>query len=235
MRGEQGARPGPSIGSAGTPPRAWGAGRLGSLALAVRGNTPTCVGSSRRVECPAGCIPGRGNTPTCVGSSAGGCGHGVPLREHPHVRGEQTPGLRMPSHPPGTPPRAWGAVRPGPALLAQRGNTPTCVGSRTARSARPARAREHPHVRGEQSARPAGLGGGEVDFTYFAKLRHFGHRVSRRAPGPRVLVVRPAMKAVQVALGMVSAAPVGFLESRTGRWVGMPSATSTQEPLSPPL
>ena len=114
-----------------TPPRAWG--------------RPQCPGLSQK---------DRGNTPTCVGKTERRARQGYARRKHPHVRGEDMPLLPALTRAAETPPRAWG--RPSPVFPAPAcpGNTPTCVGKTCRYSHCHGWPRKHPHVRGEDSARP---------------------------------------------------------------------------------
>ena len=117
-----------------TPPRAWG--RLfffGIRIFAVR-NTPTCVGKTHH--------------PAMVGT----CG-----KKHPHVRGEDTSAVAQQLAEEETPPRAWGRRRIEKSPLAEKGNTPTCVGKTQQSSSDEPRKGKHPHVRGEDPHTPEGV------------------------------------------------------------------------------
>ena len=109
-----------------TPPRAWG--RPGSVA-----SKKSC----------------KRNTPTCVGKTEGRISLPISSWKHPHVRGEDGiisyPGLHVLE----TPPRAWGRRRIEKSPLAEKGNTPTCVGKTNTVGFRRLTAQKHPHVRGE--------------------------------------------------------------------------------------
>ena len=68
-----------------TPPRAWGRRKSTCTDMQMYGNTPTCVGKTKRFPMP----PQRG-------------------RKHPHVRGEDWFKLTLQDEEAETPPRAWG-------------------------------------------------------------------------------------------------------------------------------
>ncbi len=153
VRGEQAAPAHRQVYDDGSPPRVRGAGVAGAVAAAGVGITPACAGS--RTFCAAMLAIDR---------------------DHPRVRGEQTP--RRGSSPGwwGSPPRARGADT-GPAAargtrgitpacagaagaavvrVQHAGITPACAGSRSPRPAPRSAASDHPRVRGEQlSALPA--------------------------------------------------------------------------------
>ena len=116
-----------------TPPRAWGRQVAAWHDTAQVGNTPTCVGKTL--------------TPTRLRSLS---------RKHPHVRGEDDVDKGRRRLAPETPPRAWGrrvrALQPRSLI----GNTPTCVGKTGLGGSKALGQRKHPHVRGEDSARPCG-------------------------------------------------------------------------------
>ena len=88
-----------------TPPRAWG-----------------------RHACRLYRGPGTGNTPTCVGKTRRGRLKPCLLRKHPHVRGEDSSSSAACCALAETPPRAWGRLKQHVDSLDQRRNTPTCVG-----------------------------------------------------------------------------------------------------------
>ena len=68
-----------------TPPRAWGRPVMMSRLSWVGGNTPTCVGKTRRGRLLV-----------------------INQQKHPHVRGEDIVAMSWPGLIPETPPRAWG-------------------------------------------------------------------------------------------------------------------------------
>ncbi len=88
-----------------TPPRAWGRLETTKTPAEPTGNTPTCVGKTRR-------LPAQ---------------HGK-QQKHPHVRGEDF-SIASAGHPCSeTPPRAWGRPSLWQMHRDGQGNTPTCVG-----------------------------------------------------------------------------------------------------------
>ena len=111
-----------------TPPRAWGRLQQRSFLLALRGNTPTCVGKT---------LPAASRHTS--------------TRKHPHVRGEDALQTSEETNQGETPPRAWG--RPPEPLRQRAGcrNTPTCVGKTAAAGRMTRSSRKHPHVRGEDT------------------------------------------------------------------------------------
>ena len=152
-----------------TPPRAWGRRiERSSVAFGLR-NTPTCVGKTasqearclHRLETPPRAWGRRerreyrgdesGNTPTCVGKTQGGRYIPTAAKKHPHVRGEDLPGMRRADTLRETPPRAWGRRTVFLLVASLRGNTPTCVGKTSCSGALASPFRKHPHVRGEDA------------------------------------------------------------------------------------
>ena len=115
--------PDPSVG---TPPRARGRAVGTPLRVTVIGNTPACAGKG----------------PTEAGAECGGW-------EHPRVRGEGFAAPAGAKYRRGTPPRARGRGSPAPEGTRLPGNTPACAGKGQRWPGWPARAREHPRVRGE--------------------------------------------------------------------------------------
>ena len=100
--------------------------------MALVGNTPTCVGKTRRPE----------DTPAAA-------------KKHPHVRGEDTLEEHDKTMEWETPPRAWGRPKRASALWQERRNTPTCVGKTRAMQWVRCAWWKHPHVRGEDKLRRA--------------------------------------------------------------------------------
>ncbi len=68
------------------------------------------------------------NTPTGVGKTYTKVPGGSAFAEHPHGRGEDADAVNYGSDVAGTPPRAWGRLRPAVSRLTDVGNTPTGVG-----------------------------------------------------------------------------------------------------------
>ena len=120
-----------------TPPRAWG-----------------------RHACRLYRGPGTGNTPTCVGKTRRGRLKPCLLRKHPHVRGEDSSSSAACCALAETPPRAWGRLKQHVDSLDQRRNTPTCVGKTYVLDRQTDSNEKHPHVRGEDhgEADPSGTG-----------------------------------------------------------------------------
>ena len=109
-----------------TPPRAWGRPSLSPTDMAALRNTPTCVGKTLS--------PDRAQA----------------FREkHPHVRGEDMAQDEQERRDWETPPRAWGRRRIEKSPLAEKGNTPTCVGKTFHEVFDVFQTEKHPHVRGE--------------------------------------------------------------------------------------
>jgi len=110
----------------GSSPRAWGASGVRRLIGSVSRFIPTCVGSIT------------GPARAAAGSSV-----------HPHVRGEHAPTVRPRPCPPGSSPRAWGALPPASVRQRFRRFIPTCVGSIGHNPFIRHTPSVHPHVRGE--------------------------------------------------------------------------------------
>ena len=113
----------------GTPPRAWGSGKL-QVQLRGRGR----------------------DTPTCVGISSQVLTHRHSIAGHPHVRGDQSRRCCRSSAAAGTPPRAWGSGRGAEGVALATRDTPTCVGIRRSTRSLWTAGAGHPHVRGDQSS-----------------------------------------------------------------------------------
>ena len=109
-----------------TPPRAWGRQKDGMLAEGLWRNTPTGVGKTTR-----------------------GSAKRIQQRKHPHGRGEDARARLRACTRAETPPRAWGRRAQRLELPRSRRNTPTGVGKTGAGPGGCARARKHPHGRGE--------------------------------------------------------------------------------------
>ena len=110
----------------GTSPHAWGKQDPSFIMKPVRRNIPTCVGKTF----PAS---------PCICATA----------EHPHMRGENSPGCAVIDNPPGTSPHAWGKRETRRAEGARGRNIPTCVGKTQSLRRKGAPRSEHPHMRGE--------------------------------------------------------------------------------------
>ena len=116
----------------GSPPRAWGRHpALVDSALRYR-FTPTCVGKTRS-------------------ASLSCCLRAV----HPHVRGEDGDAEMRIERIYGSPPRAWGRPSLCDTETHPRRFTPTCVGKTVPTAIWAVVDAVHPHVRGEDSCRPA--------------------------------------------------------------------------------
>ncbi len=127
--------------SYGAPPRAWGGHQ------ADQDHTAECR-----------------STPTCVGRTAQACPHRQPPLEHPHVRGEDVTMSAIFIAFTGAPPRAWGGQPAPGGERPVRRSTPTCVGRTQSTRDTTSCAKEHPHVRGEDTSRPAALPALRPDF-----------------------------------------------------------------------
>ncbi len=130
VRGENPVTTRCTMSASGPSPRAWGK-QWGHLGFVVDGRTiPTCVGKTR--------VPAR---PAVAGA------------DHPHVRGENAV-EDVPTGPmDGPSPRAWGK-RESILLTGGRCRTiPTCVGKTPRWAKEGAVEADHPHVRGENTAR----------------------------------------------------------------------------------
>ena len=121
------------------------------------GHTSRCPeGSPPRARGAGDALPhrerGSGITPACAGSRPASIGTSSASRDHPRVRGEQVPGVPACTSARGLPPRARGADGLAWGRFERRRITPACAGSSLAASARPGGSRDHPRVRGEQTA-----------------------------------------------------------------------------------
>ena len=113
-----------------TPPRPWGRrSQKAKFILQVR-NTPTPVGKTM-----------------CEAAKEG------ESEKHPHARGEDPCGHRVPNKGGETPPRPWGRQCPRTANHIDYRNTPTPVGKTQKHSDGSAVRRKHPHARGEDDHR----------------------------------------------------------------------------------
>ena len=122
------------LGSLETPPRTWGRRpRSATMSEALR-NTPTDVGKTARC---AAVSPAR--------------------KKHPHGRGEDTRTVSRVTQPSETPPRTWGRRSSTMNELSSIRNTPTDVGKTPHDDRRCARARKHPHGRGEDQTHAAAV------------------------------------------------------------------------------
>ena len=126
MRGENVSRPSRPRTAAGTSPHAWG----------------------KRVEADPYILASR-NIPTCVGKTTRSMLTAIFLPEHPHMRGENLKPPALVDAVEGTSPHAWGKPPATRSPFAFPRNIPTCVGKTVGLLARVRRAKEHPHMRGE--------------------------------------------------------------------------------------
>ena len=131
VRGEDGLSYRNRLIEAETPPRAWGRLTTHSIRQQKPRNTPTCVGKTSKV--------GKWY---------------IVAKKHPHVRGEDVLRLSCTVFGWETPPRAWGRHQPSCHATAEPRNTPTCVGKTPSPSILCPHHEKHPHVRGEDSAKP---------------------------------------------------------------------------------
>ena len=113
----------------GSPPRAWGQRPWKTTATVTTGFTPTCVGTASGQPGP-GWPPGV--HPHVRGDSdefpAGQIAQPI-IGVHPHVRGDSERTRAGDVAVRGSPPRAWGQLRPLFQRNASEGFTPTCVGT----------------------------------------------------------------------------------------------------------
>ena len=93
-----------------------------------------------------------GNTPMCVGKTRRRALALFARRKHPHVRGEDVIKNRFCITKPETPPRAWGRQNRRITIIIIDRNTPTCVGKTYLAGLLFAGSEKHPHVRGEDLA-----------------------------------------------------------------------------------
>src|SRR5690606_2727884 len=131
VRGDNGGRANEDVGTAGSPPRAWGQHEAPDPEQGDVRFTPTCVGTTRWAV-------------TVVRREA----------VHPHVRGDNIYNPMPARSVDGSPPRAWGQQGPGCCGPRERRFTPTCVGTTARRSAVGVVQPVHPHVRGDNVVAP---------------------------------------------------------------------------------
>ncbi len=112
-----------------TPPPAWGRPGLHVPGVCVLGNTPTCVGKTRRGK----------NLPNSS-------------EKHPHLRGEDKRATRHQLVTVETPPPAWGRLIEASQAVPLSRNTPTCVGKTIAGNGLRQILKKHPHLRGEDAS-----------------------------------------------------------------------------------
>ena len=128
MRGEDSATYEARCPATETPPHAWGRPAKQLPGMPTGGNTPTCVGKTRR------------NRASCRRS-----------QKHPHMRGEDRPSCFLIRKERETPPHAWGRRTCCDARRKGKGNTPTCVGKTAFPFGRFRGPEKHPHMRGEDA------------------------------------------------------------------------------------
>ena len=90
-----------------------------------------------------------GNTPTCVGKTHALRQRGRVSEKHPHMRGEDHETVFSHRESVETPPHAWGRQTIFDRYIAERRNTPTCVGKTASWCISQSVQRKHPHMRGE--------------------------------------------------------------------------------------
>ena len=139
-------------------PRAWGLLAYCSLAAAIRGAIPTCVGLTQE---PAPIERVSTSYPHVRGAYHDFPRRVMMTRSHPHVRGAYTI-TRVREHVPVEPsPRVWGLRKRAAAVVRERGAIPTYVGLTFRGAPRRRVRRSHPHVRGAYSAWPSRLCSGQ--------------------------------------------------------------------------
>ena len=128
MRGEQPLAVRARRGGLGSPPLARGTVRRHRLYHSIRGITPACAGNRIVTAMPDGV-----------------------MRDHPRLRGEQSPLSLNSYHGRGSPPLARGTD--ARQLLAHKelGITPACAGNRLFLHKSGRLSRDHPRLRGEQA------------------------------------------------------------------------------------
>ena len=130
MRGEDGFGPSKGVWRSGSPPHARGRPRNGKRRRLGGRITPACAGKTGRAQ---------------------GVGHGD--RDHPRMRGEDSPTKKLSSTPKGSPPHARGRPRRYSDGLKAERITPACAG-KTAKIFRRLKSRkDHPRMRGEDAER----------------------------------------------------------------------------------
>ena len=156
----------------GSPPRAWGLGRLWRQLPHLERFTPTGVGTGSiclvrdsslsgspprawGLGCPLrDSRPAKRFTPTGVGTGANADAAARLAEVHPHGRGDWSAvSLGTPSRH-GSPPRAWGLVLSGFLALEFERFTPTGVGTGQGANKGPAVKAVHPHGRGDWTSNP---------------------------------------------------------------------------------
>ena len=116
-------------------------------------------------------------TPTCVGTTAIQTTLRRSTPVHPHVRGDNEIGHRSAVDAHGSPPRAWGQRDATAVNLCPFRFTPTCVGTTFSRPLHIERLAVHPHVRGDNDAKYAG-----IELAYGSPPRAWGQPL----PNPRL-------------------------------------------------
>ena len=130
LRGEHCLIPSAKRPVTGSSPPAWGARTPAAHDPDAEGIIPTCVGSTA-------------NQPVDAGFDG----------DHPHLRGEHAACCGVTTTSPGSSPPAWGARDWSDGAGCWRGIIPTCVGSTPASPRDHPCQTDHPHLRGEHSAR----------------------------------------------------------------------------------
>ena len=90
-------------------------------------------------------------TPACAGNRVETSHAPPPKKNHPRLRGEQSPGGYITYPGEGSPPLARGTGGGTPNILHISGITPACAGNRCGQRICPQSARDHPRLRGEQT------------------------------------------------------------------------------------
>ena len=118
------------------------------------------VGTSPRARgkpcTPCATAPGGRNIPACAGKTALAISSQVFMREHPRVRGENPKAELIISEPTGTSPRARGKPREQLDQLSNQRNIPACAGKTFINPKVTGSLKEHPRVRGENTAHCGG-------------------------------------------------------------------------------
>ncbi len=173
------------LGSArrGSPPHAWGRRSVSIIFPTPSRFTPTCVGTAQIITAQGANLPRF--TPTCVGTASWAARPTTTCSVHPHMRGDGHFGRVAIEATDGSPPHAWGRLRPIPETPTLMRFTPTCVGTASSRWLSMTWGSVHPHMRGDGFAprRPAFDRLGSPPHAWGRQLAPVGiHAVERFTP-----------------------------------------------------
>ena len=170
LRGEQNLFHRPAPCGAGSPPLARGTEVNALLGMTKMGITPACAGN--RIDKRANVNRTRdhprlrgeqtpytfldtflhGITPACAGNSSLVLHNSKTSLDHPRLRGEQYAGVENAGKWMGSPPLARGTVGAEGKIQCRTGITPACAGNSDVPIAKIPSGKDHPRLRGEQSA-----------------------------------------------------------------------------------